>query len=349
MMSDTISEAAPGFLSLTNKPRHLDIDSQDETREESSSLDPSCFYPLSYGPSQESPATGGRQQGHPCTDFMISDSHVSQTCIPHQTGSDDESELRALKQTLHGFIRLRAQSGRTAAPPTRQNSPVPVPIIGGEPIVSSSGRGVPQELVDNNTLCLSNNWSPPTATHYYLASMELIQKTQLSRSLRQQSIVLAERHHLAGVDLVMDPHTALMFTSLPALPSNSRDILDRLTAISWRYSHVLVVFEAFPPSCLFKSRRSSTESFLPYMFSSPVIKSVKKLRRDFAIFGACGDMRPETNVHFAFAQTVQEAAMLARTFGNLAEAADSSRAMWADRHWLEDDELEVAQVFLQSV
>jgi hypothetical protein len=136
---------------------------------------------------------------------------------------------------------------------------------------------------------------------------------------------------------------------LPALPSNSRDILDRLTAISWRYSHVLVVFEAFPPSCLFKSRRNSTESFLPYMFSSPVIKSVKKLRRDFAIVGACGDMRPETNVHFAFAQTVQEAAMLARTFGNLAEAADSSRAMWADRHWLEDDELEVAQVFLQSV
>ena len=49
----------------------------------------------------------------------------------------------------------------------------------------------------------------------------------------------------------------------------------------------------------------------------------------------------------AFANTVEEAAVLTRCFGDIAEAADADAtagALWGDRAWLEDEYIEVSRV-----
>ncbi|EIN14353.1 hypothetical protein PUNSTDRAFT_58072, partial [Punctularia strigosozonata HHB-11173 SS5] len=73
--------------------------------------------------------------------------------------------------------------------------------------------------------------------HRYLASMGLVQKTLVARFLQSHyAVALIERRDLGGVDLILDHHTAVVYVSLPALPSDHRNLLDMLTSISWRYS-----------------------------------------------------------------------------------------------------------------
>jgi len=70
--------------------------------------------------------------------------------------------------------------------------------------------------------------------------------------------------------------------------------------------------------------------------------SIKKLRRDLGIAEALGTNNAQTSIHFAFADSVHQAALFTRCFGDCAEANDvTSGAIWGSRGWLDVQEQEV--------
>ncbi|KAJ3807271.1 hypothetical protein F5876DRAFT_48401 [Lentinula aff. lateritia] len=158
--------------------------------------------------------------------------------------------------------------------------------------------------------------------------MSLIQKQALVRSLRSGvcGVGLVEREKLTGVDLIIDPHTAVILTNLLALPSEVDVLINTICEQSWRYDHLLVVFEAFVPSMSFKpdSAASAKESLSAY--SPPVLKAIRKFRRDISL-----------------AEALQDAAVFARRFGDKAERrGDNATGLWGNRAWLDDGVGEVS-------
>jgi hypothetical protein len=89
---------------------------------------------------------------------------------------------------------------------------------------------VPIELLDGNAIRLPISRSLPVSQHRYLASMDVIQKQRLVRSLRTVHcyVDLVERDTLGGVDIIIDPHTAILFVSLLSLPSQCMALVTRL-------------------------------------------------------------------------------------------------------------------------
>ncbi|KAJ3725205.1 hypothetical protein C8R42DRAFT_660854 [Lentinula raphanica] len=206
----------------------------------------------------------------------------------------------------------------------------------------------PEGIFDKNTLRLpdSGDRTLPTTAHWYMASMNLLQKQALVRSLRSGAcgVGLVERDTLVAVDLIIDPHTAVIFTNLLAPPSQVDTLVDTISEQSWRYDNLLVIFEAFAPSMAFKpdsatkSTSSASASSSLNAYSPPVIKAVRKFRRDMSLKEACGDKREGCRVLNAFADTVQDAAMIARTFGDEADKRSGTEVgLWGDRAWLDDE------------
>ncbi|KAJ7460988.1 hypothetical protein B0H11DRAFT_160147 [Mycena galericulata] len=199
---------------------------------------------------------------------------------------------------------------------------------------------VPETVYDRNTLRLPCTWNPPQSLHRYMVSMELVQKQGLVRSLRSRScsIDLIERDSLDGVDIVLDPHTAVIFTNLLILPSECADLVSRIGQQSWFYSRLLVVFDAYPAARSYQSKASSSAASELFAYTPPVLKALGKLRRDLGISEGCGTKCLSCVVQYAFADTVDEAAMFTRYFGDLAEANNESGGiLWGDRTWLDDD------------
>jgi hypothetical protein len=211
---------------------------------------------------------------------------------------------------------------------------------------------VPMELLDSDTICLPTPRSLPTAQHRYLASMNVIQKQRLIRSLRSAhcSVDLVERDTLGGVDIIIDPHTAILFVPLFTLPSQCVALVTKLGQQSWRYSRLLVIFEAFPEYQSYKQISRELSAPKLYSYSPPIVKAVKKFRRDLNISEACSAKYASCKVNLAFANTVDEAACLTRCFGNFAETNDDTHgAIWGNREWLDDYPHEVITVSLASL
>lgn len=206
-----------------------------------------------------------------------------------------------------------------------------------------SACSIPEELLDDRTLRLQEQYILPTTCHRYMVSMEFIQKRTLVRALssRDCAVDLVERDQLGDVQLIIDPDSAVVFMTLATLPSQVETLTVKLSQLSWQYAHILVIFEAYPSSWCFQRDRGSPRS-APYAFSPPVVKAVKKLRRDLSIAEAYQTKCASTVVQLAYANSIQEAAMLARVFGDLAETRDATcGAIWGDRNWLDLDEQEV--------
>ena len=202
---------------------------------------------------------------------------------------------------------------------------------------------VPAELLDSDVLVLPDSGLRPTTVHRYIASMALLQKRALVRSLASPEchVELIEREYLGDADLILDPDTAVVYVSLAALPSQADAVLARLTRLSWRYSYTLLVLEAYPESLSSRCNPASPR-VLPYPFSPAVVKAAKKLRRDVNIATACETMCNGSSISFAYALAVEEAALYARIFGDRAQARDTTRgALWGTREWLDFDEQEV--------
>jgi len=200
---------------------------------------------------------------------------------------------------------------------------------------------VPPELVDKNTIQLPATDSLPVSRHQYLASLDLLQKHALCRCLSDHiaAIDLVEREFLGGVDLILDQDTAILFISLSAMPSECDGLITGISDISWRYSHILVIFEAFLVSQAFGDGEENCT--ISFTFTEPILKSVKKLRRSLMIAEGVGTKTEDCTVSWVFAKSIKEAARLARVYGDLAESRDrTGGSLWQERWWLGDTEAE---------
>jgi len=261
-----------------------------------------------------------------------------------------EPDIASQALGIFAFAHLRAKKVSEHQPaPVVEPITVPVPAS-----TSNETRSAPPELFDQNTLRLPDVINPAQSVHRYMASLEFIQKHALVCALRSSecSVELVERQTLGGVDLIVDPHCAIIFLSLFTLAARCDAYTERISQQSWKFSQLLVVFEAYPEqrskrSFATKSRGStsggaSSSSSELYAFTPPIVKAIKKFRRDVNIADACGTKCPNTKVEYAFANTVDEAALLTRWFGEMAEEVDETGGVvWGEREWLAVDFLEV--------
>lgn len=246
------------------------------------------------------------------------------------------------RRDIGGFIALRgirldappvATTTETVAddPPPTQSLPVPQP----------PSTAVPSDLVDENTIQLpvANSW--PVSRHQYLTSLDLLQKNALCRCLSDDpaAIDLIEREFLGGVDLILDQDTAILFIPLSTIPSECEGLIAGISDISWRYSHILVIFEAFLISQAFSDGEENRMA--SFTFTEPISKSVKKLKRSLAIADGVGTKAVDCSVSWGFARNIEEAAGLARVYGDMAESRDRTGGLlWQERWWLGEREAE---------
>ncbi|KZT30993.1 hypothetical protein NEOLEDRAFT_1238155 [Neolentinus lepideus HHB14362 ss-1] len=263
-----------------------------------------------------------RENGTECSSFSVRDGPSAQ-------------------QSLAEFMRLRSKQVSTTGLEHQKSSPKHQVEVTHAEDAALIPVCVPGELVDHTTLAMPVNWSRPSSVHRYMASLDLIQKRGLVRYLQSDfcAIDLVERDTLGDADIIVDPDTCIIFVSLPALPAQCEGTVQKLNTLSWRYRNVLIIFEAFPAVRAYgTATRTNAPSFELNVFSAPVVKAVGKLRRDLGIAEACQKRRACSAVHSAFALSVEEAAIFARLFGNMADAADTSQgAIWGDRTWLDVD------------
>ncbi|KAF7304941.1 hypothetical protein MKEN_01208400 [Mycena kentingensis (nom. inval.)] len=257
------------------------------------------------------------------------------------------------------FAKLRAKkvSKATVIPQPDDLPPVPPEAPKEE---MSLQMTLPEDMYDQNTVTLPATWDPPTSQHRYMVSMELVQRQGLVRSLRSRTcfIDLVEREiGMGGVDLIPDPHSAVVFANMLTLPTECADLyvrtapgqaqdsshlllssrVQRVAQETWRYARVFVVFEAYPAAHSFESRSKPRRSELS-AYTPPVLKAVRKFRRDLGIMEGAGKKNKGCIVQWAFADSVEDAALFVRYFGIFLEGNDETGGtIWGDRAWLEDD------------
>ncbi len=253
--------------------------------------------------------------------------HVS--LYPEQDPLFTQPSISSHAAGLSEFLRLRARR-LLEAQPVQQ----PAPSQLDRPVVPVVRPTAPPELYDKNTLQLPSH-EFPSHKHLYFASIDLLQKNVLLRHLRSSdcAVDFAEREHLSGVDLILDANTSIVFVSLVSLASQRETLVANISEQSWRYRHILVVFEAYPISCSFKAAEKHDTSFNAY--TPPAIKAMGRFRRDLSLMEACEKKSTSCSVHTAFADSVHEAALFTRYYGDMAEQLDGT--LWGDRPWLDGE------------
>jgi len=328
------------------------------------------------------PATNqecGRASGHilsenrntiraPPSDYL--DSHMEDV---HDTGDDvvtshlrpsgllsdfDPSNTPELaRHCLRSFAFAELRARKVSAPHI-EPAPIEEHLTSPETVERVDlPRGPPPEICDANTIYLAEA-TIPQSTHKYLACLELIQRQALVRALcsRDCAIELVERRDLAGVDLILDTDTAVVFPNLFSLASRCDEWVDKITKLSWKFDRLLIIFEAYDELSAKKTKHrhpSMTTSSVTvgcssqlYAYTPPVVKALKKLKRNLCIAEACGTKRATTVLQYGFADTVEEAALFSRLYGDWCEANDRTHgAIWGERDWLDADFLEVRNLF----
>lgn len=323
------------------------------------------FEPLSFasqsqvlGPSND--LTNSRMQDVPpltpsARRVMGLDDHFVSTSECEQENSRvakrrklDDLVPTSSKDLFFAFIGLRNQStpsralerseARNDASTPYQTSDVPEQIL---------PRGTPDDVLDQHTVRLPEPWIPAATLHRYFASMTLIQKRALVRQLQGHlcRVDLVERYDLGGADIILDPDSCVLFISLFALPAHLESTVERISRESWRYLNLFVVLEAFPSAQGFRVDCSRDNRPMPYAYTPPICKAIKKLRRNLGIAEGCGTMNPRCTIAWAFANDVEEAAKFVRCFGEEACAISKERGheiLWDEREWLKEEEREVS-------
>ncbi|TFL03321.1 hypothetical protein BDV98DRAFT_485611, partial [Pterulicium gracile] len=147
--------------------------------------------------------------------------------------------------------------------------------------------------------------------------LDVIQKQVLVRTLRSPSYSvdliecpLSE----AGPDLILDQDSCVVLCHLQSLPSSAETLIAKICNLSFRYSFIFVLFEAYPQSF---SHRSRPDAETLFAYSPPVIKAITKVRRRLVIL-----------------DTVDDAALFIRAFGDHLQRCDvNDGVLWTDRAW----------------
>ncbi|KAF9478879.1 hypothetical protein BDN70DRAFT_807870 [Pholiota conissans] len=270
--------------------------------------------------------------------------------IPSSLDLGVEPEIASRSLGIAAFAQLRARKINESKLPLISEPTATLPPT-ATVAQENEKQKTPEEIFDRQTLRLPDDITIATSIHRYMASVDLIQKHALVCALRSDecAVGLVERQSLDGVDLILDPHCAIIFLSVFILPARCESFVARVSHQSWNFSRILVVFEAYPEHRatrrLKEPQRSSAMSSLaldPYAYTTPIVKAIKKFRRDVNIAEGCGSKCAGTRVEYAFANTVAEAALFARMYGDMAEAKDETQgALWGEREWLALDFSEV--------
>jgi hypothetical protein len=206
-------------------------------------------------------------------------------------------------------------------------------------------------LIDAHTLVLPSSPLSPATEHYYLASLNTIQKSELVRILSlpgpdSAAVTLIEREHLSGVDLILDSDTAIILVSGPSLPIEHANVIRGLEDVLLEYTHILLLFECYPPSAGWRPRSGHAGTGAK-MLTPPFVKAMQNLRRTVTIVLDCDDRLRDTEISYAFGLSPHDTAAFIRMFGDEAERRDTSGGLiWGDRAWLVSEESE--QVCLAS-
>ncbi|KIJ66386.1 hypothetical protein HYDPIDRAFT_38740 [Hydnomerulius pinastri MD-312] len=280
-------------------------------------------------------------------------SHFSDLAPTNGVGSTTVAKRRRLddvvpassRDLFSAFVELRNQvpaSPITMHSEHRDITPSPkVPVV----LENSPLRVTPDDVFDQHTVRLPEQWISATTTHRYLASMALIQKRALVRDLQDGACraALVERYDLGGTDIVLDPDHGVLFIPLLALPAQLESVVDRISCESWRYPQLLIIFEAYPSTQSYRVGDAHNTRLVPYAYSPAVCKTIKKLRRILGIAEGCGTMNPRCTITWAFSNRVEESARFVRCFGEEACAKAFSvgnEVLWGEREWLEEEERE---------
>ena len=247
------------------------------------------------------------------------------------------------EQSLRGYLSVLAKQPLLARP--SHSTPPTLPSRSEQRRQSTppvDTEGLLRELA-KLTAPLPPLEASPCRNHRYLASVELLQDCPLTRALRLASlrIELLEREWLNGADLVFDCNTALVFAPLSQvlLPSSSHSLKTRLNSLSWRYTHIVVVFKLYG-SVVSGLQRPQDKEGQANLFAR-VTRFIKKIYRELALAEAYGTKRSEAVVQVYFVRSIEEAATTARLLGDIAESRSQS-GPWDDRLWLGVDEQEVS-------
>lgn len=143
-------------------------------------------------------------------------------------------------------------------------------------------------MEDKSTLLLPGDDCTPALPHQYLVSMDLVQRQNIVREFRKLDIDLVERTSLGGIELIVDPLSAIIVSSLFTLPSVGKLLADRIVDNSWRFQNILVLLEGYPEALSFRQPKSKLDAPNLFAFTPPILKAIKKLKRDVAIAEAYG-------------------------------------------------------------
>ncbi|KDQ15571.1 hypothetical protein BOTBODRAFT_281522 [Botryobasidium botryosum FD-172 SS1] len=273
------------------------------------------------------------------------DNEMSRTLIKAATFSARSRLAQFMK--VRGRATATNEEGRASgSPPTEEDNDPVEAVRAQSESPPPAPQVIPEELIDNYTLVLPPSWDLPTTAHRYLASIPFIQKCAITKHLKTTlAVELVERDALNdGADLVLDPHTAIIYFVLAELPTRVDVVVEKLSRLSWCYAQLVVIFEGYSPSqSYFADSNQNRRSLLA--FSPPVVKAIKKLRRDLGIAEGLGGKNPGTEVRLGYALNAYEAALFARMVGNVLERNALEMEMddaclWGDRAWLSEDDTE---------
>ena len=256
---------------------------------------------------------------------------------------------RSLKTSLADFLALRGCPVGTAQTP----SPLSNTVTPGCVIFSESNEDDFQESqVDGNwevvlplvskDITLSDNWCEPSKDHYYLGSLDFIQRLGLVENLRAHCRVhLVEAETLYGPHIILDSHSCAIFHPMASLPGTNTDICKSVIDLAKSFSRVLVVLEAFPSSIA----NYSAESHQPYtlnVLSRTVLRAFQKLVHKIKMAISMLDEAEgaDVEIDIVVARGALEVARYVRVYGDACEEREERCfrvVLWGSRPWLQTE------------
>lgn len=256
---------------------------------------------------------------------------------------------RSLKSSLADFLALRGCPVGTAQPPSPLSNAVASECVNvyGE---SQEPTQEPQTkdywdmvlpLVSKD-IVLPAQWYEPAENHYYLGSLDFIQRLGLIEHLRAHCHAhLVEVETLYGPHIILDSHSCAIFHPIASLAGNSMDICKFIIDLAKSFSRVLVVLEAFPSS----KANYSAEPYQPYVLnvlSNIVLRAFQKLvnKIKMAISMLDDAEGADVTVDIVVARSVLEVARYLRAYGDACEEREERCfrvVLWGSRRWLQTE------------
>jgi hypothetical protein len=252
-----------------------------------------------------------------------------------------------LKCSLADFLVLRGCPVGTYQPP-----PAPSNAVVSECANLSGGNGEssqePQVKDDwhmvsrlvSKGIVLPGTWCEPSEEHYYLGSLDLIQRLGLVEHLRSHcGVHLVEVETLHGPHIILDSHSCTIFHSMASLAGTNTDICKSVTDLAKSFSRILIVLEAFPSSTANYSA-GPREPYILNVLSGTVLQAFQKFVNKITMAISMLDEADgaDVKVDIVAARSVLEVARYVRVYGDACEAHEERcfrGLLWGSRPWLQ--------------